>query len=114
MFNVNLAQARAKRSKLRRNWSESLANYRSGLRVGLWLFVVFGGLAGVSVVLWGLLGALGDLSGALVARVLLFVWLGALFVDLMAMVALLALVQLERFEREHDSRDQFKNSSGKS
>jgi hypothetical protein len=77
-----------------------LAHYRNGLRIGLWLLAVFGGLAGVSLILWGLLASLGDYSGAMVVRVLLLVWLSALLVDLLGLVALLSLIQLDTLGRD--------------
>jgi hypothetical protein len=77
-----------------------LAKYRNGLRVGLWLIAVFGGLAGVSLILWGLLASLGDESGATVVRVLSLVWLSALLIDLVGLVAVLTWIQLETLRRE--------------
>lgn len=61
---------------------------------------VFGGLAGVSLILWGLLASLGDQSGATVVRVLALVWLSALLVDLLGLVAVLTCIQLETLGHE--------------
>jgi len=77
-----------------------LSNYRTGIRVGLWLLSVFAGLAGISLMTWGLLAALGDTSGATVARVLALVWGTALLVVLLGLVALLARVQLNLMDRD--------------
>lgn len=77
-----------------------MAKYRNGLRVGLWLIGVFGGLAGVSLILWGLLASLGDESGATVVRVLALVWLSALLIDLVGLVAVLTWIQLDTLGRE--------------
>lgn len=83
-----------------------LANYRNGLRIGLWLLAIFGGLAGVSLILWGLLAALGDDSGVVVVRVLLLVWLSALLVDLIALVAALTWIQLNVLERDRPRNEE--------
>ncbi|MDB5386939.1 MAG: hypothetical protein JWM11_2585 [Planctomycetaceae bacterium] len=83
-----------------------LAKNGNGLRIGLWLLAVFGGLTGVSLVIWGLLASLGDTSGALVARVLTLVWLSALLVDLVGLVALLTCIQLDMLERDRPRNDE--------
>lgn len=84
----------------------SLLSYRNGIRIGLWLLVVFGGLIAVSLILWGMLSALGDVAGANVARVLVLVWGGALFFNLLGLVALLSRLQLELLERGPPDADQ--------
>lgn len=83
-----------------------MVKYRNGIRVGLWLLAVLGGLAGVSLIVWGLLSALGDESGAVVARVLVLVWGSAVLLDLLGLVALLACIQLKTLERDRSPEDE--------
>ena len=71
----------------------------------MWTLVVSGGMFLVSMVLWGLLSLLGDVSGALVARVISLLFGIVTGLGLFALVILLGrlqLIMLESEEMEHE------------
>lgn len=75
-------------------------NYRKGIRASLWIGAIFGMLCGVALSLWGILALAGDLSGAVVARVLSLVCGIAAGLDLVVLVVLLARLQLTMLDTE--------------
>lgn len=77
-----------------------LAQYRKGILIILWTAGISGVLLLISLILWGLLSLLGDLSGAVVARVITLLLAMVTGLDLIALVLLLARLQLVLLNEE--------------